>query len=481
MDRISRRAVGLFAGAVALVALTVPAQAERRRRRVEEPEEDGGLKRILVMPLAGPSGIAARNKIAERIETRADVVTIGQRQARQPARAARQEGADAVVGGRVRCPGRQCKVEVTIYRRNGRLWQKAADSAPRSDVADAAADLAEDLLTDLELLHEEVEEPPEEPPEVPQEEWIETEEPPDEPPPEKARRPRRGAAGARFKAIELSLVADLTVLRNLCMDVATERGNDQTCNLEVPTADDRTYTVTPYGSLGGRVVLFPAAFLADQRWYAHLGLYFDYSHSLAVSSQREYVTADGDSRIVRIGTSQQDLRVGAIGRIPISGPLGPQFRLFAGFGMYEFSLDDSAYPPDFEVSPQYHDSNPYLPTYTYLSIDVGAYFHYPFLDGMLRPYLSLAYRLGLSAGQAGEVFATQTSVNGVQGELGLVVELGWGIRLAAAMELIYYGTAYAGQVDWSGAPAEEIWAGTHQGEWSDDTVLRLRLLAGWSF
>jgi len=207
-------------------------------------------------------------------------------------------------------------------------------------------------------------------------------------------------------------------------------------------------------------------------------MYLDYGHSLSLNSQREYEFEDGRREVRRIGSAQQDLRVGLIGRIPFGSVDRPQLRLLLGFGYFDYQIDDRDYPLDTEITENYRDSNPYIPSFTYSSIDIGLDFRVPIHQGLLWPYTSLVYRAGLSAGTADQVLGTDSTINGVDWELGLHVELPYGIRLAVALNLVWYGVNFNGQ---SPDLTDTIWVGTYPGQSSDDLVLRLRLGAGWSF
>ena len=127
---------------VALVSLSELARAE---------EED--MSRILILPLKGPGGAVARNNIRDRISDRATVKAVGAGAAQRPAKAARNFGADAMIAGSIRCPGKVCKVDVRIYRPSGKEWRKASETVPRAEATGKAADLAEEMLDGLQLLN----------------------------------------------------------------------------------------------------------------------------------------------------------------------------------------------------------------------------------------------------------------------------------------------------------------------------------------
>lgn len=492
-----------------------------------------GESRILVLPLRGPRGVLARDSITERIEGEARVKSLGGEAAKQLARAARVHKASAVITGGIRCPGRTCKVEVVIYRRSGRVWSKAAKTTPRASVAEIAADLAQNQLEDLGLLSgggagetdepsgaemdfsmesdPEVEDEPSDADSGEEEEQEQEEE--EEENPEDAfdfdayegeesksggrsrRRRRRNAPAKRYKAIEVYLNSDITVLRNLCADMAPELENDQTCDINDPGDDDRTYNASPFANLGLRLVTFPGAFFNRRAWWIHAGLYFDYGHSLVLSTNRDYLREEipteenpnpPDEQFSQtIDTTQQDFRLGLMWRFALSGPQSPQFRVMAGFGYYEFYLDDSDYPPrvneaeNWRLTVRHQRTTPYLPAFTYSTIDLGLEFRFFALDGMLIPYTSLLYRGGLSAGAADDLLGNDSSSHGVDWELGVHVELAYGIRLAASMQLIWYGVFFSGEE--AALPPGHMWGDTPPGEQTSDTILRFRIAAGWSF
>jgi hypothetical protein len=469
---------------VALVALLGVASAE---------EETGGGSRVVVLPLRGPGGVVARDKIAETIEPNVDFVAkVGAKATQQPARTARQHKADAMVGGTIRCPAKTCIIDMKVYKASGQIWTKGKSNAPRATIGPASAELAVSLLEEVGLLAEPEPEPePEETTSVVDGQASDTEfDSGDfEEEEEEDRRPQRGK-GHDFDAVEVYLDSDITVVRNLCVDLnpAGDPRNDTTCNLDMPGVDDRTYSVSPFANLGLRLNFFPGALVKRRAWWAGFGLYFDYGHSLSVKSQREYETpedADGNYTrfVVEIGTSQQDLRAGLVYRLPIpmGRPTAPQLRFMLGYSMYDFFLEDSDYPQDVEVRIRYRESNPYLPAYRYHAFDVGLEFRMP-IRGFIFPYTSLTYRAGLSSGQAERIYGADSSINGVDWELGVRVEIGLGIRILFATDLIWYGTTFAGIFSPENAEEAAIWGGDIvPGDTSSDLVFRLRLGVGWAY
>ncbi len=496
-----------------------------------------GESRLLVLPLRGPRGVLARDSIAERLEDSARVKSLGGEAAKRLARAARVHKATAVISGGIRCPGRRCKVEVVIYRRSGRVWSKASKTVPRADVGQMAADLAQNQLDDLGLLggsvggggedsggdemdfsmesETDIEAEPDEEEEEEEEEDEEEEDEEEEDEEEEeddfdfnqyeedsgksggggSRRRRRNAPAKRFKAIEVYLNSDITVLRSLCTDMAPDLENDDTCDMNDPGDDDRTYHASPFANLGFRIVAFPGVFFDRRAWWSHAGLYFDYGHSLVVGTSRVYLREEipteenpnppDEEFSQAIDTMQQDVRVGLMWRLPIGGPQRPQFRFMAGFGYYEYYLDDGDYPPrvneeeNWRLTVRHQRTTPYLPAFAYSSIDLGAEFRFYALDGMLIPYTTLLYRGGLDAGQADDLLANDASIHGVDWEIFTLVELAYGIRLAVAMQLIWYGVYFSGvRAD---LPPGHLWGDTPPGESSSDTILRFRVGAGWSF
>jgi hypothetical protein len=464
--------------------------------------EEGQLRTLLLVPLKGPGGAVARNNIRDAIGDRAVVKLASGAAAQRPAQAARTAKADAIIGGFIRCPNKQCRVDVIVYEPSGKVWQKATGNAGRNEAVTKAAELAESVLSDLDLLY--VEPEPEATPEPAPEAFEfdtyneDDEEEDDDGGSRRRRRRDRDrdrdreedadeeddeGSERRHKAIEVYLDMDLTLVRNLCLDMIMGGDeDDSSCDLNQPSADDRTYTITPFASLGLRLYAFPGAFFrnddGEQGWYSHIGLYFDYGHSLSLNSQREYEFTDGTRQVRRIDSSQQDLRVGLVGRIPFGSVDRPQLRILAGFGWFDFFVDDTDYPIDEDINQDYRDSNPYLPAFTYSSFDVGLDFRVPIRRGMLWPYTSLMYRIGLGAGQADEILGTDSTINGVDWEIGLHVELAYGIRIAVAMQLVWYGITFDGN-----APdlAGSLWEGTFPGNTADDLILRLRLGVGWAF
>ena len=511
--------------------------------------------RILVLPLSGPRGMDARDAIGERLDDRAWVKLLEDDDAEQPARAARINKATAMVGGAVTCRGRSCKVELVVYRRSGRIWSKATKSAPPAGVSAAAADLAVRVLDDVGALTSKtarVQEPasdemdfsmesPEEAPEKRPAEKRPAEKRPAEKRPAEKRvveedeeaeeredieeeqeehvseedfefdnyedesdrgggssssgSGRRSRIARRYKALEVFVNADFTMLRNLCVDMAPELENDTVCSTRNPGDDDRTYTTTPFANMGGRLVVFPGAFFSRRAWWSHFGVYFDYGHSLVLDTVREYSREQipseenpnppDESFTQPIDTSQQDFRVGVAGRLPLGGPVRPQLRGLIGVSYYEYYLDDSDYPPrvneaeNWRLTVSHQRTTPYLPAFSYTSFDIAVEFRYPFLDGMLWPYVSVAYRAGMHAGQADDVLGTDSTIHGVDGEIGLHVELPYGIRLYGAAELIWYGVYFDGESP--DLPVGHLWGDTPPGGFSRDIILRLRVGAGWSF
>jgi hypothetical protein len=78
-----------------------------------------------------------------------------------------------------------------------------------------------------------------------------------------------------------------------------------------------------------------------------------------------------------------------------------------------------------------------------------------------------------------EVLATSSLIQGVDWELGLHVELPFGIRLTGAFELLWYGVTYSGEAP--ELPPGHLWGATSPAERSRDTILRFRVGAGWAF
>ena len=473
--------------------------------------EQGGGSRVIVLPLRGPGGAVARNKIATAIEPGVSYVAkIGAQGAQRPARTARLHKADAMVGGRIRCPGKACVIDVMIYKASGQIWTKGTERAPRAKLAPVSADLAVTLLEEVGVLGEgAAAEPDEEEPDN-SDNSDNSEEADydfgagqsdqasdndfdsggfgDEE--EEEHRPQRGSKGHDLDAVEIYLDSDITVVRNLCVDLnlVGDPRNDTECSLDDPSVDDRTYSVSPFASLGFRVNFFPGALIKRRAWWAGIGMYIDYGHSLSVTSQREYETpedADGNYQrfVVEIGTSQQDVRAGLVYRLPIpmGRPTAPQLRFMLGYSMYDFFLEDEDYPTDVEVRIRYRESNPYLPAFRYHAFDLGLEFRMP-IRGFIFPYTSLMYRAGLSAGQAERVYGAESSINGVDWELGVRVEIGLGIRIGFSTELIWYGTTFAGSFSPEDETEASIWgASIVAGDSASDLIFRLRIGVGWAF
>lgn len=480
----------------ALLALTAPAQAQ-----------DGG-SRIIVLPLRGPGGVVARNAIADRLEGSVSYVRkIGARGAQRPARTARMHKADAMITGRIRCPGRRCAVEVQIYRRTGQLMTKGTERASRAELGVVAGELSESLLSEVGLLDapeasvgdddealddfdeedfEPIGDDDDEGDEGDDDDFDDDFDMDDFDEPE--RRPR--ATGDHdFDAIEVYFDTNLTAVRNLCVDLNPALENDLDCDIDNPTEDDRTYKVSPFANMGFRLNVFPGSFFQRREWWSHFGLYINYSHSLKVTSQRDYRREPdnpGDTPepfTQEIGTVQQDLRLGLIYRLalPPDSPSGVQLRFMFGFGYYQFELDDQDYPTDAEVTLRYHESNPYLPSFTYSSLDIGLQLRIPIRD-FIFPFTTLQYRATLSAGQAQRVFGDDTTIHGIDWELGVAIELGLGIRLLAGMELIWYQTLFAGEFSPENEEEARLWgASVVAGDTASDIVLRFNIGAGWSY
>lgn len=503
MARFVQAAFGVVACCAALVAAVGPARAE-------EGEGDGS--RILVFPLKGPAGAVVRNEIAKAIEPEADlVIKATPNDASRPARTARLHAADAMLGGRIRCPSKACVVDVIVYRPSGEIWTKGSKTTPRARLGAAAAELASSLLEEAGVLGQpepEPEPPPAKVAPAPSDDEFDEgsfEEADDDDDDgerrerrrrKQSKRGRRGHArsdegdrGHRLDAIEIYINSDITMVRNLCVDLNPALQNDEGCSRDLPTADDRTYSVSPFANLGFRLNVFPGAFSNRRAWWAGIGLYAEYGHSLSVRSQRQYETpedpATGDYQtfLVDLDTSQQDLRIGLMYRlaIPPGSPRGPELRFMVGYGLYDYYINDADYPQDAEVRLRYRDSNPYLPAFRYHSIDAGLELRVP-IRGFIFPYTGIFYRAGLGSGQAARIYGIDSSTNGVDWEAGVRVEVGYGIRFTLSTDLIWYGTTFAG--DFAPENEEEalIWGGDIvPGDRSSDLVFRLRLGAGWSF
>jgi hypothetical protein len=283
---------------------------------------------------------------------------------------------------------------------------------------------------------------------------------------------------------------------NLCVDVKLQTtADDDVCLLDRPNVDDRTYGVSPYPGLGFRFTVFPGAFGRNQGWWAHVGLYADFARSLNLKTSKDYEGVDSNSLRVWVPTYQQDLRAGIVARIPLGSPVRPQFRVAAGVGFFELFLDDEAYPDDREITLAFRPANPYIPSFAYLTADVGLELRIPFRIEPLAyifPYSSVFYRRGIDyfnrvvAGadvisQAARVYGVSAAVNGVDWELGARLELALGIRIHVAFNLLWYGTDFAGNADYASEEEEALWNQTALGNRAQEMLVRLRLGVGWSF
>ncbi len=505
--------------------------------------------RVIILPLRGPGGVIARNEIAKAIAPNLSYVRkIGAQGAQRPARTARMHKADAMIGGRVRCPNRGCIVDVLVYRRTGQVWTKGTKRATRATVGPVAAELCESLLADIGLgtgggggqeddvdVDDDIDDDDFEPVDDDddydddrrrrdddddydddrrrrdddddrrrrrrRDDDYDDDRRRDDDDDDRRRRRRRDDddddyddddRGGRqssssdehdFDALEIFFDADLTLARNLCLDLNPEGDSDSACDLQQPGADDRTYSVSPYINLGFRLSVFPGAFIDRRAWWAHWGLWADYGHSISVTSQREYRTPTDETYTEEIPTVQQDFRIGLMYRlaIPYNQPTGVQIRFMAGFGFYEFSLDDTTYPLDSDIHQDYRSSNPYLPTFKYTSFDVGLQLRIPIL-GFIFPYTNFFYRATLGSGQADRIYGDLSSINGIDWELAVAVELGLGIRIQAGIELIWYQTVFAGEFAPEDEEERSIWEeGNIAGDTATDLVFRLRLGIGWAF
>lgn len=504
MARPVQAILGVIACGAALVAAVGPARAE------QGGDDDGS--RILVFPLKGPAGAVVRNEIAKAIEPEAGlVIKAAPSDAARPARTARLHAVDAMIGGRIRCPSKSCIVDVIVYRPSGEIWTKGSKTILRARLGKAAAELAASLLDEAGVLGQPEPEPEparfqatpsddefdEDSFEVAGEDDGDFDEDDGERRDERRSKQRRskrsrrsdeGDRGHRLDAIEIYLNSDITFVRNLCVDLNPELENNVGCNRRMPSEDDRTYSVSPFANLGFRLNVFPGAFVNRRAWWAGFGLFAEYGHSLSVRSQREYQTPDNpsvpvQSFVVELDTIQQDFRIGIMYRlaIPPGSPRGPELRFMVGYGLYDYFIDDADYPTDAEVRDRYRASNPYLPAFTYHSIDAGLELRIP-IRGFIFPYTGIFYRAGLGAGQAARIYGIDASVNGVDWEAGVRVEVGYGIRFTLSTDLIWYGTTFAGDFAPEDEPEALIWGGDIiPGDRSSDLVFRLRVGAGWSF
>ncbi len=559
MSRSLRLTVGLFVVACASLTPLFWAQAEQSGSR------------IIVLPLRGPGGVIARNEIANAVEPSVSYLRkVGAKAAQRPSRTARQHKANAMIGGRIRCPGRRCIVDVHVYRRSGQVWTKGTKRATRANIGQVAAELGLSLITDIGLATGGGEGEGEGEGEgggqdedfdnvdfdfAPEDDGGNHDDDDDDHDDgdhddgdhddgdgrdhddgdgrdhdddgrdhddddrdhdddgrdhddedgdngddddfdmddfddENTGRGRRGSSGHDFDALEVYFNADLTVARNLCLDLAPELQNDIDCDRQNPAYDDRTYTVRPYMNLGFRLSVFPGAFFDRRAWWAHWGLWADFGHSLVVRNTHDYETPEDPGPVEPftrdIPTLQQDFRIGLMYRLAVraNDPTAVQIRFMAGVGFYEFRFDDSAYPQDVDIRLRYHPSNPYLPTFKYNSFDLGVQLRIP-IQGYIFPYMNFFYRATLGTGQADRIYGDDSSVKGIDWEVAVAIELGLGIRLQAGFELIWYQTSFAGNSAYEGGMGEEeqlIWGGDSTlGDSATDLIFRFRVGVGWAF
>ena len=78
-----------------------------------------------------------------------------------------------------------------------------------------------------------------------------------------------------------------------------------------------------------------------------------------------------------------------------------------------------------------------------------------------------------------QVLSTDTTVQGLDFELGLHAELPYGIRLFGSFEVIWYRATYSGERPH--LPDGSLWSDVLPGEYSNDVIIRFRLGAGWAF
>lgn len=491
-------------------------------------ERGGAGYRLVVFPFRGPGGMIVRNAVVERLQPHfAFIHKAGGAQAKAPARTARRVKADALVTGAVRCPGKACVVEVVISKRSGKLWSKGRKRCSSATLGPSAAELVSNLLHKLHLSGpprqaedeevifgtEEEEEgiyiPPVSEPEEGDVDLVrdpdfgdtshdndydEDDEPyDDEEEPESDDEDddgRRGKRGHNFDAIEFYFNTDLTIRRDICVDLDMVDFIGNECDRKNPYWDDRAYAVGPFASLGARLAIFPGAFVNRRKGYSHLGLYFEYGRSVSLSSKRVFESSeepppgeDPEEFDVFVDTVQQDFKVGLVYRIPMPfrSPTGPQLRLMFGAGYYEFSFDHTDWPDDDDVSSRFRDSNPYLAAFSYLSIDSGLELRIP-VRGIAFPFLSVLYRAALRAGQANRIYGLDSTIHGVNAELGVRLEPGAGVRFILAADLIWYLSTFDGEFTPEDEAERQLWdTDAFPGDNASDFIIRLRMGFGWSY
>jgi hypothetical protein len=284
--------------------------------------------------------------------------------------------------------------------------------------------------------------------------------------------------------------------------------DNEGCDPNGTAIDDRVYSVLPFGGLGLGITLFPG--LIGRReapaWWAHLGFHGEYGHSLRVVTARDYrlapyadgnrenCTTDGGGGLTcQIDTFQQDFKAHLLGWIPLPRPAGAYVVLALGTSMYQYSLDQNDYPEDELLVPEHQRSNPYLPTFTYLTADLGGTVHLP-IKPWLVPYLSLLVRYGVDKvrydiashypiSQASRIYGIRNELVGLKSELGIRFRLPLGFQISGSLQVMWWRTMYAelNLHRLRDSEEEAIWNDALVfGNVADDIVVRLRLAIGWA-
>lgn len=420
--------------------------------------------KVLVMPLKGQGGIRFRNVIVQSLEESLDVQIGSKRDMNSPAKAARRTSADVIITGQVNCKRTKCSVNITLLRPSGETWTSRRSKSTKAGLDNTIEGVVDELLNKIgafseqEEVEEESEESHESFPGVENNKRRHYEE-------EEEEQEEQGPSGdERYDALRAYLLVSIPINRDLQLSVVNPSALNR----------DRSYSGPGvYTSIGIQGEMFPGAFFTNS-FISHLGVYFAYDHSLYGESIKDYKAQDTEEPFtVNIGTSQYDLMLGLVGRIPFLGYGGPEIRLYAGYGIYEFSLNESDYPQDSEISDDYDLTNPYLPTYTYSSIDFGFGFRYPFLLGgpyAITPGLKFLYRYGLSVGNA-DVFGKDTSSTGIDFKIGIDFDFDYGISISPDFEILWYSTTFGGDYD-------NYWT---EGSDSTDLIVRAGLNLGWKY
>jgi hypothetical protein len=302
----------------------------------------------------------------------------------------------------------------------------------------------------------------------------------------------------RWDALEVSLHGDVTVRRQLCLDLNFVVGADNDhCHLDGPFMDDRANVIGPFGGYGFAVTVFPGMLRRtdSQPWWGHIGFHGEYNRGLSEFDRRpthkvvlDYRPGGDDpDPPYKIDMVQQDFKLHLLGRVPFPRRQESHLLLALGAGLYQVALDQSDYPDDAKLDREDRPSNPYLPTFTYLTLDLGVTVKVA-LARWVFPFVSVLGRYGVDKGyyplsQASRVFGARNNVLAVEGELGLQFRLPRGFRITASGQVLWFRTYYA-------TDNRQRLRTNEQGIWdvdpvfgsrADDLVVRTRLALGWAY